>query len=31
VTSFDPKDGGDVILRNMYWLSADYMALYPRR
>jgi hypothetical protein len=24
---FDPEDGG----RNVYWLSKDYTALYPKR
>jgi hypothetical protein len=28
---FDPEDGGDIFLRNIGWLSTDYMALYPRR
>jgi hypothetical protein len=28
---FDPEDGGDIFLRNVGWLSTDYMALYPRR
>jgi hypothetical protein len=28
---FDPEDGGDMFLRNIGWLSADYTALYPRR
>jgi hypothetical protein len=28
---FDPEDGGDMFLRNVGWLSADYMALYHRR
>jgi hypothetical protein len=28
---FDPEDGGDVFLRNVWWLSTDYAALYPRR
>jgi hypothetical protein len=28
---FDPEDGGDTFLRNVGWLSTDYMALYPRR
>jgi hypothetical protein len=25
------EDGGDVLLRNVGWLSTDYTALYPRR
>jgi hypothetical protein len=28
---FDPEDGGDKFLRNVYWLLTDYTALYPRR
>jgi hypothetical protein len=28
---FDPEDGGDIFLRNIGWLSADYTTLYPRR
>jgi hypothetical protein len=28
---FDPEDGGDMLLRNVGWLSTDYTALYPRR
>jgi hypothetical protein len=24
----DPEDGGDMFLRNVSWLSMDYMALY---
>jgi hypothetical protein len=28
---FDPEDGGDMFLWNVGWLSADYMAFYPRR
>jgi hypothetical protein len=28
---FDPEDGGDMFLRNVGWLSADYTTLYPRR
>jgi hypothetical protein len=27
---FDPKEGGDMFLREVSWLSPDYMALYPR-
>jgi hypothetical protein len=27
----DPEDGGDVFLRNVGWISADYAVLYPRR
>jgi hypothetical protein len=26
---FDPKDGSDMFLQIVCWLSADYMALYP--
>jgi hypothetical protein len=26
----DPEDGGDIFLRNIYWVSADYTALYSR-
>jgi hypothetical protein len=26
---FDPENGGDVFLRNVAWLSTDYMFLYP--
>jgi hypothetical protein len=28
---FNPEDGGDMILRNVGWCSADYNVLYPRR
>jgi hypothetical protein len=28
---FYPEDGGEMFLRNVRWLSTDYMALYPRR
>jgi hypothetical protein len=28
---FDYKDGDDIFLRNIGWLSTDYTALYPRR
>jgi hypothetical protein len=28
---FDPKDGYDMFLRNVAWLSTDYTTLYPRR
>jgi hypothetical protein len=28
---FDSENGGDMFLRNIGWLSAGYMALYPRR
>jgi hypothetical protein len=28
---FDPEDGGDMLLRNIGWLSTDYTTLYPRR
>jgi hypothetical protein len=24
---FSPEDGGDMFLRNVWWLSTDYMAL----
>jgi hypothetical protein len=27
----EPEDGGDMLLRNVGWLSTDYTALYPRR
>jgi hypothetical protein len=27
---FDPEDGGDMFLRNVYLFSTDYKALYPR-
>lgn len=27
----DPKDGGDMFLRTVSWLSTQYMALYPKR
>jgi hypothetical protein len=27
---FDPEDGGDMFLRNVVYLSPDYMALHPR-
>jgi hypothetical protein len=27
---FDPKDGGDMFLRNVEWLSQDSTAVYPR-
>jgi hypothetical protein len=27
---FDPKDGGEMFLQNVGWLSTDYTALYPR-
>jgi hypothetical protein len=26
-----PEDGGDIILRNISWLSTDYMKLCPRK
>jgi hypothetical protein len=26
----DPEEEGDMFLRNVDWLSADYTALYPR-
>jgi hypothetical protein len=29
--SFNPEDGGDMLLRNVDWLSTDYTALCPRR
>jgi hypothetical protein len=28
---FDPEDGGDMFLRNIRFLSTDYMVLYPRK
>jgi hypothetical protein len=28
---FDPEDGGDMFLRNVGWLSADYTALCRKR
>jgi hypothetical protein len=28
---FEPKDGGDIFLRNVGWLLTDYTALYSRR
>jgi hypothetical protein len=28
---FDLEDGGDMSIRNVGWLSVEYMALYPRR
>jgi hypothetical protein len=28
---FGPEDGGDMYLRNIDQISADYKALYPRR
>jgi hypothetical protein len=28
---FNPEDGGDIVLRNVGWLSTEYTALYPRR
>jgi hypothetical protein len=28
---FGAEDWGDIFLRNVGWLSTDYMALYPRR
>jgi hypothetical protein len=28
---FDPEDGDDTFLRNVGWLSRDYMVLCPRR
>jgi hypothetical protein len=27
---FDPKDGSEIFLRNVGWLSTTYLALYPR-
>jgi hypothetical protein len=27
----DPEDEGDMYLRNLGWISTDYMALYPTR
>jgi hypothetical protein len=28
---FDPEDGGDMFLQNVYQLSTNYTALYPGR
>jgi hypothetical protein len=28
---FDLEDGGEMFLRNIGWLSADYTELHPRR
>jgi hypothetical protein len=28
---YNPEDRGDMFLRNVGWLSTDYMALCPRR
>jgi hypothetical protein len=28
---FDPEDGGNVFLRNVFWLSTDYTASYARK
>jgi hypothetical protein len=28
---FHPKDIGDMLVRNVCWLSTDYTALYDRR
>jgi hypothetical protein len=28
---FDPEDGGDTFLRNIGWLSTDYMALFSQK
>jgi hypothetical protein len=28
---FDPEDEGDMFFRNVFWISADYTTLYPRR
>jgi hypothetical protein len=28
---FNPENGGEILIRNVRWLSSDYMALYPRR
>jgi hypothetical protein len=28
---FDPEDGGDMLLRNIGWLSTGYTALYLTR
>jgi hypothetical protein len=30
VLFFDPEDGGDIFLRNVCWLSTDYVVLYLR-
>jgi hypothetical protein len=29
--SFDREDGTDIFLENVYWLSAVYTALYPKK
>jgi hypothetical protein len=31
VSFFDPEAGGNMLLRNVGWLSTGYTALYPRR
>jgi hypothetical protein len=31
VLFFDDEDGGDMVFRNVDWLSTDCMGLYPRR
>jgi hypothetical protein len=31
LSGFELEDGGDMVLRNIGWLSTDYTALYPRR
>jgi hypothetical protein len=28
---FDPKNGGEMLFRNVSWLSTDCTALYPKR
>jgi hypothetical protein len=28
---YDLEDGGDIFIRNLGWISAEYTALYPRR
>jgi hypothetical protein len=28
---FSLKDGANIFLRNVWWFSTDYTALYPRR
>jgi hypothetical protein len=28
---FDPEEGGDMFLRNVYWLSTEYTGLYPQK
>jgi hypothetical protein len=28
---FDPLDGSDIFLRNIVWLSTDYMTIHSKR